>query len=465
MALTLPGWWSRTPEAEAEVADADGRIVQAARGDVRARLTIIGELHPVRSTTISSNLGGDKGTIISLADDGVFVEAGEALVRLDRAPFEEALASAEAEVARRQGQLELKRIALDWEISQAEKAVKSAEFELELAGLEQHRFEKGDGPLELARLQGDAAAAAGLLGEQELFVSELEPLLAQGFVQQAEIDQLVARRDEARRSAELTVKQAEAYELYIYPSRKAALDVAVNRATAALAQVKVSSESKVAEARASVQLAERDHASSRAAEDEARKNLERTVIRAPSAGMFVLTEEFRNGQRRKPRVGDAVWEGQQIAFLPDLSEFEVRSNVREVDLHRVRAGYSGRARFDAYPDLERGATVRGLGVLASRITSGSSEKTFAVTVDLEGSDPRLRPGMTARVEIDAGSATDVLVLPLVALWEEAGETFVWVETEAGVERRDVTVGLRDHQGVEILDGIGESDRIRLDGPR
>ena len=457
------------PESSARVASQStlgaADLVEVVRRDVRMRLTVIGDLRPSHSTTVSSALSGDQGKIVFLAEDGAVVQEGDELVRLDRAPFEEAVRLAEIEVARKEGLVAVRGHALDWETSQANKNIQNAQFEITLADLEKHRFERGEGPLELARLRAESSAAETALSEQGLFVTELEPLLEQGYVQQAEIDQLLARRDEANRSAQLARQQADAYEEFIFPSRIAALEVAANRAAASLSQAQISSASKVAESQAARDLAERDLVSARARLTEARGNLERTTIVAPTGGMLVLTEDFRNGERRKPRIGDTVWQGQQIAFLPDLSQFEVLGRVREVDLHKIAPRYRGNARVDAYPGLELEARVRGLGVLAERGSTRVGEKTFSVVIDLVGSDPRLRPGMTARVEIDSGDATDVLVVPVHALWEEDGQAWCWLAVDGGeLERRDVVPGLRDNHLVEIVEGLKEGDRVSLSGP-
>jgi HlyD family secretion protein len=300
-----------------------------------------------------------------------------------------------------------------------------------------------------------------------LFVTELTPLLERGFVQQAELDQLEARRQDAANVADLARKQAEAYAEYIFPSKLASLEVAIQRADAAFEQAEVSATAKVAEADAAIELAVRDLRAAEAQLEEAERNLERTTIVAPTSGMLVLTEEFRAGQRRKPRVGDTVWVGQQIALLPDLTQFYAESQVREVDLHLVAAGHRGMARFDAYPDLEIPARVRGLSVLAERSSAESGEKAFGVAIDLDTSDPRLRPGMTARVEIVAGDAEGVLVIPIHALWEDGGKRWCWVgnhSKEGALERRDIVTGLRDQHSVQVVAGLALGDSVSLTGP-
>lgn len=457
--------WTQLPTVTAVAADnVNPDLVSVVRGDLDVRLELVGELRPTRSTTIGSTLAGDKGKIVFLAEDGAAVEAGAELVRLDRAPYDEAAALASETVSLREGQTAVQGHLLAWHESQAKRSVDNARFELELARLELSRFEQGEGPLELARLEAEVSKAESDLAEQSLFVSELSTLLVQGFIQQTEIDQLTARRDDAKRVFDLAEQQASAYSEYIFPTRVAALKVAVERATSALADVQVSAGSKVAEAQASKELAERDLVAARARLSAALADIERTTLRAPLAGMLVLTEEFRNGEHRKPRIGDSVWQGQQLAFLPDLSAMYVETSVREVDVHKLAAGFTAAARIDAYPGLVLDGRVRSLGVLAERLSSELGEKTFSVAVDLVGSDPRLRPGMTARVTIESGSARGVLLVPTHALWEDSGVESVWIATHTGLERRVVRAGLRDQRSVEILQGLAEGERVSLVGP-
>lgn len=460
--LALGPFWS---PAEADPDEgARGTYLRVGRGDLEVRLEVIGELQPNRSTTIASSLSGDRGKIAYLVDDGALVEAGEVLVRLDRTPFDEAYLQAELEAGLAEGQVEARRHAAAWQASQSERSVKNAGYELELAALERHRFDQGEGPLELARLRADEAVQVANWKDQQILASELAELLSDGHIQPAEVEQLNARAAEAGRSADLAKQQANTYETYILPTRTAALKLAVERAKAEIAETEISSAAKLAEARSAVTLAERDLAAARARLEAAAKDLERCELRAPAAGMVVLTEEFRDGERRKPRIGDSVWQGQRIAYLPDLDSMEVLAKIREVDVHKVLAGARATVRVDAYPGLALDAQVRALGVLAERETGGS-DKTFRLMVTLDASDPRLRPGMTARAMIHSGSARDALLLPLQALWEEADAAWCWAVEPGGELRRvDLVLGLRSQQAVEVLEGLEAGALVSLVPP-
>ena len=466
LALALSPWWFASAEAADEPAGLAGTSLTIGRGSLEVRLLAVGELQPSHSTTIASSLSGDRGKIVYLVEDGAVVKQGDVLVRLDRTPFEEARADALLEVDLAKSRVTARKHAVDWQASQSQASIKTAGYEVELAALEKHRFEFGEGPLELARLEAEQSEAEAKWKDQDVLVKELSALLDDGHIQLAEVEQLRVRANEAKRASDLARRQAETYENYIQPSRMATLRLGVERADFNEQEVQVSSAAKLAEVRSAVTLAERDLAAAEARLEEASRNLERTVLRAPADGMLVLTEDFRESERRKPRVGDTVWQGQQIAYLPDLTSMEVHAKIREVDVHKVAPGYLATARVDAYPNLILPATVRAIGVLAERTQSGSGEKTFRLIVDLDQPDERLRPGMTARVEIQSGSVDDAILLPLQALWENDGQSWCWVVRHGEeLERREVRIGLRSHQLAEVIDGLAAGERVSLVGPQ
>ncbi len=82
---------------------------------------------------------------------------------------------------------------------------------------------------------------------------------------------------------------------------------------------------------------------------QAENELIQTEIIAPASGMVVHREDFRSGQRRKPRVGDILVKNQPLLDLPDLSSMVVKTHVREVDLFKVAVGKKATIEVDALP--------------------------------------------------------------------------------------------------------------------
>jgi len=80
-------------------------------------------------------------------------------------------------------------------------------------------------------------------------------------------------------------------------------------------------------------------------------------LRAPTDGVVNLMSNFRSagtfGQSPPPfREGDNVWNGAEIAEIPDLSELYVDLKLDEVDRGKLQLGQEVRIRVDAIPDKE-----------------------------------------------------------------------------------------------------------------
>ena len=464
LALFLTGMLGpHSPEAAPVSRALDTALVEPASFEVRVQ--VVGELQPVNAVTVFSQIKSDRGTIIHLIEDGSQVDTGDVLVSFDPTQFQEEARRAELELDLAASALAAREQALEWERVQAERRERSAEYELEVAELEQERLALGDGPLELARLEGDLAEKQGEWDEDAGFLGELEQLSTEGHVSTAEVEQIRKRAEKAQRVVELARKQLETYRDFILPSNEAAHRNKVERARQEVEQVRRSSEHKLAEVQASVQQAERDLAAARAYLNETRTELERTVLRAPQAGMVVLMTEYRGGERRKPRVGDSVWQNQPLLYLPDLSRMEVVTKVREIDVHKIAVGSEAVVTLEAYPDLALGGSVRSIGVLAERAAGArGGDKSFQLFVDLESGDERLRPGMTARVDILSVSVEQALVVPIQAVWQTEGATWTWLVTSEGHEQRAIELGPRDKHRAVVVSGLEAGDRVSLVDP-
>jgi HlyD family secretion protein len=143
----------------------------------------------------------------------------------------------------------------------------------------------------------------------------------------------------------------------------------------------------------------------------------------------------------------------------------IETRVREVDLHKIDIGKPVTARVDAYPGLLLNGRVESIGILADRGREDQKRgRHFRVIIRLDGSNPRLRPGMTARVNILCDQVSDALAIPVFAVFREGGETFVYVARGSIFEKRTVTTGAQNEDLVEITAGLKKGERVALSRP-
>jgi len=159
-----------------------------------------------------------------------------------------------------------------------------------------------------------------------------------------------------------------------------------------------------------------------------------------------------------------VWANQPLLILPDVSKMTVQTRVREIDIHRVAPEQSVEIRVDAYPDLRLTGRVTLIGTLAEAQPGRRGAKYFDVTVEVAESEPRLRPGMTARVEILAEQREHAVFVPLDAVFEREGRSLCYAARGDGFEPREVVLGPSNHDYVVVERGLEAGGLVALVDP-
>jgi multidrug resistance efflux pump len=97
------------------------------------------------------------------------------------------------------------------------------------------------------------------------------------------------------------------------------------------------------------------------------------------------------------RHGEEVLPGQTVLLLGDLTTLRVETtDLDEIDVARVQPGQEADLTFDAIPEKELAGRVKRVAPMS---TPGQSATTYTVIIEFEETDPALRWGMTAFVDI------------------------------------------------------------------
>lgn len=437
--------------------------VQKQSFDVDVRT--VGELEAARSTVIASSVRGDLGKVIYLINDGQSVASGEVLVKMDPTPFEERIEELRAKLREQENHLVSLEQTLEWEANQAQAEIKSAEYDVESAELELNKIVNGDGPLEISRLRSAMVKTRIQYEELNSYADELAELERQGFLNAVESKQAQKKLQEEKEAYEVAKMQYESFIHHVHPMQTKKAQSALERAKLKLEDAFKSSKYRVAKATAALQSARQNREDIIYQIRNAEKELASSELKAPFPGMVVLREDFRSGQRRKPRIGDVLVRNQALLDLPDLESMVVKTKVREVDLHKIQIGKPVTVQVDAYPQVYFSGKVMAIGVLAlADVMRTSEEKYFEVRIALANTDNRLRPGMTSRVTIHADQVQDKLAVPFHAMYDHEKEICCYVKTWRGFERRKVDVGASNEHWVEIKAGLYPDELVALTLP-
>lgn len=178
--------------------------------------------------------------------------------------------------------------------------------------------------------------------------------------------------------------------------------------------------------------------------------MENTVLVSPVTG-YVTARNYD--------AGDMYSMGQPIYVVEQIVPVKMKINVSEGDFSRVRKGMPVRISLDAY----QGESFDGKVSLIYP-TIDPATHTFAVEVEAPNADRRIRPGMFARVVIEFGENSSV-VLPDIAIIKQtgSGERFVYKVTDGKAEYVKVGIGRRMGDRYEVLSGVNEGDQVVVKG--
>ncbi len=465
LSLGLLGLLSVRIEQTGSYEESDFQLIAVSLRSFDIVVNTVGVLDAARSHMISSTIRGDKGKVIYLTDDGAHVNSGDLLVRLDPAPFEEEIHRLKGEAASLESAADAARQLLEWEKSQVEREIRTAEFNVKIAKLEMRKLVEGDAPLQMTQYKEETENAREEYDRYLAYILDLEELRQEGYSNPTEIT--LARK----KASELKVRHASAnkkytgYRDYVFPALKETAGVRLEKAKAEWEQIRKGSAFKIARAVSALEETKSRLETANASLTQARDELEKTTVCAPFSGIAILYEAFRDGQKRKPRVGDRVLRNQPLLYLPDISSMIVRTRVREIDLYKIAIGQTCNVNADAYPDLMLKGEVTFIGSLASgRFERVTAEKYFQLTISLEGENSRLRPGMTARVSITTDQVRNALSVPIQSVFHERGVTYGYRFTGEGFRKVTLTPGRQNEDLVEITDGLREGDQVSLVKP-
>ena len=198
----------------------------------------------------------------------------------------------------------------------------------------------------------------------------------------------------------------------------------------------MSFQASVDAARANVERAARAHA-------QEQRKLHEGVYVAPRAGLVVYATLGDAENAKKISLGMTPFEGMDLMYLPDISSMRVDAEINEVDLSRIEVGQAVKIRLDAYPDTVFSGEIHTIANLAknkvSRITRrATSAKVFDVEIKVLDSDVRLKPGLTATVDILVNEYEDALHIPLETVFlNEQDQPVVYVKREEEFENEPI----------------------------
>lgn len=160
-------------------------------------------------------------------------------------------------------------------------------------------------------------------------------------------------------------------------------------------------------AKAALKAAEGTLAQTRGSLMQARTNLNYSVIRSPVDGV-VISRAIDVGQT----VAASFQTPTLFTIAKDLTKMQIEVSVDEADISRIMLDQKATFTVDSYPEQSfkgKVVQIRNAPIINQNVV------TYIVVVNVDNSDLKLKPGMTANVSVEVARKDDVLKLPPAAL--------------------------------------------------
>ncbi len=145
----------------------------------------------------------------------------------------------------------------------------------------------------------------------------------------------------------------------------------------------------------------------------------------------------------------------------DLEHLEVLAYVDENDIGKAQVGQDAVFTVAAHPATEFKGKVTSIYPAA---TTQDNVVYYITSINVDNREGKLRPDMTANVQIFIEQRKGVVTVPHKGVKREGTLRFVFVVNKGLPEKRFVKVGLRDQSYMEILDGLKEGDLVVIGDP-
>ncbi len=183
-----------------------------------------------------------------------------------------------------------------------------------------------------------------------------------------------------------------------------------------------------------------------------------TLIRSTISGL-ILDVPVKVGN--SVTMSNTFNDGTTIATVANMNDLIFDGNIDETEVGRLHIGLPVRITVGALQDLFFDAALE---YISPKATESNGTNLFEIKASVTvPSDVTIRSGYSANAEIVLQEAKDVVTIPESAIQYEGDDTFVYIASADGYDKRPVVTGLSDGVNIEVRSGLEPGDKVR--GPQ
>ncbi len=458
--VSAPAWWKRVFPTALD----HGALHVVRRGPLSVTLKEEGELKPVKSEELKCEVQAQSLKIEWVIDESTRVSKGDELMRLSADDLKDRVEQEEIELRKMAASVEEAEENLKLTTSDNATRLRKAEVDLEVAILEQERYEKAEKERSTTGAEIEIKQAKMNLARKEDELNKSRPLAVKGFVTLAKIKELEDEVERLTMALERAMLELRILIDYEFKKNEKQKSTAVSQATEELdrEQQRATSREKQAEAKVVDQKGLFEVRQRRF--QRLKEQVEKCMLAAPVDGIVKYGEagEERYWGRRIA-VGEQVYQGQTLLTIPDTSQMMVTTRIHEADRHRVSEGLTCVVRVQAVPDHTFSGKLTKIAQFADSENRwlNPNLKEHTAEIRLDDTDAPLSPGESAQVEILIEEVPDVLTVPVQCVFTRGPKHFVFVQGTVSAKPVEVQTARGSTTMIEITQGLKEGERVLL----
>ncbi len=407
-------------------------------------------------------LPGWENKIIKLVAEGTFVKKGELVAKLEADKIDQQIAQKKVALNEAHGKLAQTKQELAVQLNKGESDIATAELELKLAELDLEKYRDGDFVAEKTELERLIAEGQAQLEKVNDDRRNIEVLVKKGYRSPEQLSEFKLRESSYKFAVDRDQQKLRVLEKYDHKRKLTEFDAKAKEAKRKLNRAKTTADAEKQKAESAISSAQNAVSLHEKELKDLDNVLAKSTLLAPQDGTVAYANQPWYGPEDRIREGASVRQQQDIFYLPDMANMQVRVNIHESVVNRVKIEQTASIRLDAFSDIKLKGKVTFVAELAASSYSNTKNYDALVIIEDIPANLALKPGMTAEVEIMVGTYTDIVAVPVGAVTEHFQQTYCYVEVGSKYERRSVKIGRITHSFFEIVEGLNPGDKVALD---
>ncbi len=436
------------------------------RGPFQITVLERGQLDSAKNAVLTCQVEGST-TILDIKPEGAHVKKGELVVELDSSLLVDKERQQEIAVTQAESAMQTAEKEVEIAKTQNDSDYAAAELKLKLARIDLEKFEKGDSEQQRNELKAQVSLQEQKAAQAKETLEFTKRLVKKGYKTQNDLEQSRITFETEKTNLDVATDKLRVLEQYTLGRTITELQANASEFARELKRVELKGQAALSQKQSDLLARTRTYEVEKDKHERLKKQIANCKIYAPQDGQVIYANS-RDGRSSDTILIEklaAVKERQPMVTLPDLNEMKVNARIHESRISLIRPGMTVKVKVDAFTEEIFHGVVDSVASVPSSTNSFMRDiKEYEAVIKLIDEAEkvnRLRPGLTANLEVLVDSREDVLQAPIQSILTIVGKQFSFVVRGEKTERVEVQIGQTSERMIEIVAGLNEGDQVVL----